>query len=157
MRITLESDVTRILEWITQVFAFNTSISPIDMMLLISCLECCEYGQVYSLIPICSITLHHQLSAFTAFIVLESESTITHFNWFQYFQIYSLIGMNISHSWEQHVNNTRMHLYQPWVLWENASLVITHCEWEYPSTLTKRSRSCSFQSSHSPICSFQST
>lgn len=56
-------------------------VAEISIIILwFSCLECCEYGEVYSLIPICSITLHHQLSVFTILTVLESESTITHFN-----------------------------------------------------------------------------
>ena len=80
MRITLESDVTRILERIAERVLFITIISPIDMILLISCLECCQFGQVYSSTRVCSITLHHQLSVFTILIVLESESTETHFN-----------------------------------------------------------------------------
>ena len=79
-----------------------------------------------------SITLHNQhrwvlIYLFDpVFINIECQCIITHVHGSQFRQVYSITHITINHSQTQRDNTTRMQIHQRRVIWEKASLVITH-------------------------------
>ena len=114
-------------------------------LILPSVLSVVSLGKSSQSIHIHAVTSHYQCAWS---IILEYECLIAHLNGSQFRQVYSITHVTITHSQTQHENTHRMQLYQRWVIWEKACLVITLCEWEYSSTPMKHTRNWynSFQS-----------
>ena len=112
--------------------------------------ECCEFGQIYSLLHFIIITSHDQ---FSRFIIPETECIITKSNGNQFRQVYPSFSLQVIHSQILQENNHGMPLYQTKVISNWACLFITSFFQNHSSIPRKHRRNCS--SLHS-ILPFQS-